>query len=205
MKVHLRTAWEQLSLYLPVLLMGVFALGTWWLVRSTPEASEAQAGVVARHEADYFLRQFAIKTFDRQGQFKSELSGQEAQHYPDTDTLEITRVEVHSVSLEGQRTVATADRAISNADGSEVQLLGNVHVVRQVRPDTTSASAEPMEYRSEFLQAFTQTDQLKSPMPVVITQGDNRFSGNAMSYDHSDGLLELRGQVHSTLAPHPKR
>ena len=28
--------WERLSLYLPVLLMGLLALGTWWLVRNAP-------------------------------------------------------------------------------------------------------------------------------------------------------------------------
>ena len=32
----LRHAWDRLSIYLPVLLMGLLALGTWWLVKNTP-------------------------------------------------------------------------------------------------------------------------------------------------------------------------
>lgn len=32
----IRQGWDQLSIYLPVLLMGLLALGTWWLVRNAP-------------------------------------------------------------------------------------------------------------------------------------------------------------------------
>ena len=32
----IRQAWDRFSLYLPVLLMGLLALGTWWLVRNAP-------------------------------------------------------------------------------------------------------------------------------------------------------------------------
>ena len=31
-----RHGWDQLSIYLPVALMGLLALGTWWLVRNAP-------------------------------------------------------------------------------------------------------------------------------------------------------------------------
>ena len=32
----IRQGWDQLSIYLPVVLMGLLALGTWWLVRNAP-------------------------------------------------------------------------------------------------------------------------------------------------------------------------
>jgi hypothetical protein len=35
----LRQGWEKFSLYLPVILMGLLALGTWWLVRNAPAPS----------------------------------------------------------------------------------------------------------------------------------------------------------------------
>ena len=31
--------WDQVSIYLPVLLMGLMALGSYWLLRATPEAT----------------------------------------------------------------------------------------------------------------------------------------------------------------------
>ena len=48
----LRTAWERLSFYLPIALMGVLALGTYWLVRSTPLPMLPEQVAPAKHEPD---------------------------------------------------------------------------------------------------------------------------------------------------------
>jgi hypothetical protein len=83
--------WDQLSSwYLPVLLMGLLALGTWWLVRNAPAplAGPQSAGCVPA-EPDYFMRRFSVKSFDANGRLQSEVIGAKASHYPDTDTLEI--------------------------------------------------------------------------------------------------------------------
>ena len=34
---QLRRGWDRLSIYLPVVLMGLLALGSYWLLRATPE------------------------------------------------------------------------------------------------------------------------------------------------------------------------
>ena len=48
----LRHAWDRMSIYLPVLLMGLLALGTWWLVRNAPPVSLPRVDKVERHEPD---------------------------------------------------------------------------------------------------------------------------------------------------------
>ena len=40
----MRQGWEKFSLYLPIILMGMLALGTWWLVRNAPAPIAAAAG-----------------------------------------------------------------------------------------------------------------------------------------------------------------
>ena len=40
----------------------------------------------------------------------------------DTDTLEIDKALIRSYSIEGRLTTSTGDRALTNGDGSEVQL-----------------------------------------------------------------------------------
>jgi lipopolysaccharide export system protein LptC len=123
-------AWDQLSLYVPVLLMGVLALGTYWLARNTPVFAPAAAQRAPTHEPDYFMRGFSVKSFDANGRLKSELRGTEGRHFPDTDTLEITQPRIRSFNEHGALTVATANKAIANADGSQVQLIGNAVVTR---------------------------------------------------------------------------
>ncbi|HTH12174.1 MAG TPA: LPS export ABC transporter periplasmic protein LptC, partial [Acidovorax sp.] len=114
--------------------MGLLALGTWWLVRNAPMPLLPATERPPLHQPDYFMKSFSVKSFDAAGRLQSEVQGDEARHYPDTDTLEIDKARMRSVAPTGRLTVATADRALTNADGSEVQLFGNAIVTREPLP-----------------------------------------------------------------------
>lgn len=202
MRNWVRQGWEQFSLYLPVVLMGLLALGTWWLVRNAPmpllPAIERQQG----NQPDYFMKSFSVKSFDASGRLQSEVQGEEARHYPDSDTLEIDKARMRSVTPQGRLTVATADRALTNADGSEVQLFGNAIVTREPLPAKPGSPAQPrMEFRSEFLHAYTNTERVRSDKPVTLTRGNDRFTADGMDYDNLDQVLQLRGRVRGVLQP----
>lgn len=190
-------AWERTSIYLPVLMMGLLAMGTYWLVKNTPlfEAPEPQRPLT--HDPDYTMSQFAVRSFDPSGKLKSELFGNEARHYPDTDTLEIDQVRMRSFNPQGNLTTATAGRALSNGDASEVQLFGNAVVVR----DAPVKGAPATEFRGEFLHAFVNTERLVSNKPVTLTRGADRFTADSLRYDHSERVAELQGRVRGMLAP----
>ena len=198
MRNWVRQGWEQFSLYLPVVLMGLLALGTWWLVRNAPmpllPAIERQQG----NQPDYFMKSFSVKSFDASGRLQSEVQGEEARHYPDSDTLEIDKARMRSVTPQGRLTVATADRALTNADGSEVQLFGNAIVTREPLPAKPGSPAQPrLEFRSEFLHAYTNTERVRSDKPVTLTRG----TADGMDYDNLDQVLQLRGRVRGVLQP----
>ena len=198
----IRQGWDQLSIYLPVVLMGLLALGTWWLVRNAPMPQLPAIDRPVKHQPDYFMKSFSVKTFDATGRLQSEVQGDEARHYPDTDTLEIDQVRMRSVSLDGRVTVARANRALSNADGSEVQLFGNAIVTREPLPAKPGAAAQPrMEFRGEFLHAFTNTERVRSDQPVTLTRGNDRFTADSMDYDNLDQVLQLRGRVRGMILP----
>lgn len=196
MKHVLRSGWERLSLYLPTLIMGLLALLTYWLVRSTPVFEPPAPERPARHEPDYFARQFGLKSFDASGRLRSEIMGAEARHYRDTDTLEIDQVHIRSFDKKGQVTVATARRAVTNSDASQVQLIGNARVVREAVADKPRLSVS-----SEFLHADLQTERVRTDKPVELTRGADRFTANGMDFDNIDQVLQLSGRVRGTLAP----
>jgi lipopolysaccharide export system protein LptC len=199
--ISARTWWDRLSLYLPVFLMGLLAMATYWLVRSTPSPDQPQAAVAPRHEPDYFMRKFAVRTYDARGQLKSEVSGGEARHFPDTDTLEIDQVHIRSFSPQGQLTVATAQRAIANGDGSEVQLMGNAQVVRDPVLGKGGQAQAGVSFASEFLHAFMNTERVKSNKPVTLIRGSDRFTADSMDYDNLDRVMLLNGRVRGQLVP----
>jgi lipopolysaccharide export system protein LptC len=199
----LRRVWERLSLYLPVLLMALLALGTYWLVRSTPMLMGPETPVPPKHESDYFMHNFSVKTFDGVGRLKSEVFGTDARHYPDTDTLEIDFVRIRSFNDEGRLTTATANRALTNGDASEVQLMGNALVVRESVLDKAGQTLPRLEFRSEFLHAFMDTERLRSHKPVELMRGRDRFTADTMDFDNLDRVMELKGRVKGTLVPTP--
>ncbi len=198
-------AWNRVSIYLPLVLMGALALGTYWLVRNSPVLGTPQASKTAKHEIDYFMRQFTIKSFDDAGLLKSEVNGLEARHYVDTDILEIDQPRIRSVGDQGRLIVSTGNLALSNGDGSEVQLLGNAKVVRDAVQSLDGSMLPRMEFTGEFLHAFVTEERVKSHKPVVLTRGSDQFTGDTFSYSNVTGIAELTGRVKGVLMPHTNR
>ena len=191
-------AWDRITIYLPVILMGVLALATYWLARTTPALTSGPAGAhAARHEPDYFLKNFSVKSFAGNGRLKTEIQGAEGYHYPDTDTLEIVNPRMRSYSEAGALTVATAKKAISNGDGSQVQLLGDAVVTREV----PGKEQPKLEVSGEFLHVFANEEKVKSDRPVTLKRGNDVFQADSMDYDNLDRVMELRGRVRGTLQP----
>lgn len=197
--------WDRVSVYLPVLLMGILALVTWWLVRSAPTVPPVGQDVVRGHEPDYFMENFSVKNFGAQGQLLSEVHGEMGRHYPDTDTLEIDRMRLRAQDSAGRVTHATANQAISNADGSEVQLFGNARVVREPAAVPGGKTQPQLAFEGEFLHVWPQLERVRSNKPVVLTRGKDRFTADTLAYDNAAQVLELQGNVRGTLVPQKSR
>lgn len=203
----MNTAWQlfrrtadQLVVYLPVLLMGALALGSYWLVRNAPVTNTAAADRPLNHEADYFLRKFSIKTFTPEGKLKNELFGGLARHFPDTDTIEIDNVRIHNFNEQGRlTTITSANRAVSNGDNSEVQLYGNAQSVRESSKDESGVLQPRLEFKGEFLHSFVNEERLKSHLPVLIRRGNSEISADSLDYDNVSRVANLQGRVKAVL------
>jgi lipopolysaccharide export system protein LptC len=181
---------EAISSYLPLLLMSVLALGTWWLVKNTPVVVAPTPAGPLRHEPDYQMSQFMVQRFGHDGALRAQIEGDMLRHYPDTDTLEIDNARIRAIGADGRVTHANARSALSNGDGSEVQLQGGAHVRRE-----GLGGDEPVDFRGEFLHAFLNTERVRSHLPVVITRGDTEIRAQAMDYDNLSRVVELKGRV----------
>ena len=201
MRTLARRSFEGATLYLPVILMGLLALGTWWLVRHAPQPGAPAVVAVPKHEPDYFMVDFSVKNFDVTGRLQSEVQGSLARHFPDTDTLDIDGAQMRSMAPNGRLTRASAKRALTNADGSEVQLFGSAVVTREAMAPARGRAQPRLEFRSEFLHAWPQTERVSSNQPVVITRGRDRFTADSMAYDNLEQVLQLRGRVRGMLMP----
>jgi lipopolysaccharide export system protein LptC len=203
--MRVRRVWDRLSVYLPIVLMGLLALTTYWLVRMAPTPFEPELEAEPTHEPDYYMRDFTLKIYGGDGRLKSEVIAIEGRHYPDTDTLELDQPRIRTVNSQGRVTTARAVRGLSNADGSEVQLFENAQIVREAFTDAKGEAQPRSEIKSEFLHLFANTEQVKTHLPVVLIRGTrDQFTADHMDYDNLDRLMQLSGRVHGTIMPREK-
>ena len=186
---------QALGSYLPLLLMGVLALGTAWLVQHTPPAPGPVGVRPPREAPDFSMTGFAIQRFGPDGREVLRIAGDRVHHYPSTDQLEIEGVRIHAVAPDGRPTDAVAQRALVNGDGSEVQLLGGAQVISQL------GGGDLLEMRGEFLQAFVRFERLRSHLPVMVRRGRSETRAGGLDYDHLARQLKLLGPVRMTLQP----
>jgi len=203
MLMRVRRVFDRLAVYLPLLLMGLMAMSTYWLVRNTPLMGEAEQDAPLRHVPDYFMRDFSVKVFAEDGHLKSEMVGIEGRHYPDTDTLEVDQPRIRVLGAEGRVTTAVAAKGLINADGSEAQLFDKAVVVREANTNAQGVITPRSELHSDFLHFFADTEQVRSHLPVLLVRGagDRFTSQEGIDYDNLGRVMQLTGRVRGTLLP----
>jgi lipopolysaccharide export system protein LptC len=111
-------------------------------------------------------------------------------HYPDTDTMEIDQPTIRATAPDGSVTVASARLAVSNGDATQVQLQGGARVLREA-----TALSAAIEFESEFLQAFLDTERVKSHLPVRLRQGATELRVSSLDYDNLSRTATLGGPL----------
>ena len=190
---------ETFMAYLPIFLLSLLFLFSVWLVRSVAPLQNTTPASSPLHTADYDFQKFNLKSYEMNGNLKSSMHGEFAQHFQDTLTTEVRQPRV-LIYNKDKLISAQAKKAIVNEDGSQVQLIGQVLLNR----DIAGQQKDDMQISGEFLHFFASNDSLKSHLPVSIVRGQNRFKADQMHADNVSQTYKLQGRVHATLYPAPE-
>lgn len=193
--------WDSLSIYLPVLLMGVLALASYWLLRITPPAEVPQPAGPVSAEPDYFMRRFSVKSFDANGRVTSEVAGDEARHHPDDDRIEIDNARLRRIDEQGLVTTATANRVTSNADHTAFVLEGNAIVIREAGTGADGRVRPRLEFHGEQFRVSLKPDHVVSELPVVLLRDVDRLQAQTLDYRGDEQIADFKGRVRVTLQP----
>lgn len=181
--------------YLPLMLMALLAIGTWWLVKNAPKPVESRAKTVVRHDPDYTMARFSIERFDAQGRPAARLLGEQLRHFPDSQEIEIDAVHLIATGLDGRISHATARRAVVSGDGAQVRMEGGARVV------STGVEGDVVEIESEHLLAEIKARKLMTDHMVLVRQGQSQFTAEGLLFDQAAGTLSLHGKVQMRLTP----
>lgn len=195
-----------LSRWLPLFLMSLLAVGTWWLVKNTPLVGGPQTAAPLRHVPDYRMQHFELERIGADGLLRVRVEGEALRHYPDTDTIEIDGVSVRAIADNGAQVLATAARAISNGDASQLQLIGDVHLRRFDPGQQPSQDTPRAVVRGDFVEALSDGQIMRSHLPVDVDFiGGTIHSDQGFVYDHLHGTLLFNGRSRGQFQPGPKR
>lgn len=189
---------EAFGTWLPLIMMAMLALGTWWLVKNSPGPLPVRDKPALRTEPDYAMEGFLVRRFDAQGEQKVRVEGRLMRHYADpTERVEIDDARVTARAPDGRTAVLTAQRATSDPKGEEVRLLG------QARIASVTAQGEPLLVTGEAITLHGPTQRAESRAPVQIEVGASRLSAAAMDYDHLAHRLQLQGPLRGSFVRPP--
>ena len=182
-------------IYLPLLLMGLLAAASVWLLRVTPAPTEAPVARAARLTPDDYLLNFVSRQFDATGRLIAEVFGAEGKHLPATGHMDLTAVKIRHWGSEGATTDSVAERAKINDTQTVYDLMGQAEVVHRL------GTGETTVVTSEHLQLDTRVDVLKALQPAVVRRGRDVITGDRLVYDQRTGRAQWSGQVRATLQP----
>lgn len=191
---HLRLR-QTVTAYLPLLLMALLALATWWLVEHTPIPAAPRAAMLAGGMPDYTMNRFTLERYAPDGRLEVRLEGRALRHFQLEDRTEIDELRLHAWAPDGRLTSATARRAVSLREASEVELRGGAEVVGE------TAAGKPVQIRSEFLRALLDRQIVTTTLPVQVTHGTSRVAAAGLTYDARRDVLDFKGPVRATLSP----
>lgn len=188
---------DRLVLSLPLLMVAVLALGSYWMVRSAPAVDTGELPRPPDDTPDYVIEGFTVQKFDANGQLSALLQGGSAQRLPDAPWIEIENFTLYLADAQGRVKRASADRGMSNQDSNEFQLIGHALMVREAHP---TGEYPRLEVRGDFLHVWTEPEKVESDQPVQIVHGQHRIRGDSLQYDGITRSLQLDGRVQALLA-----
>ena len=187
--------WDLLNSWLPLLLMGILALGTWWLVRQAPPPLESRAERAPREEPDYVMQRITLQRYTAEGRLRLQIEGRELRHLPVSDRIEIDDATVRAYAPDGRETVGTARQLVSDARGADVLLSGGARVIG------STAQGLPAQIEGEALRVHPQEDRVRSDLPVRIRIGNDAVEAAGVDYNQRSGQVEFSGPMRAELAP----
>jgi lipopolysaccharide export system protein LptC len=180
---------DVLTAAFPIGLLAILAAMSYWLA-VVSSADPVDVGGRFRHDPDMFAKDFDAVSYDSTGQRKAGLRGREARHFPDDETSLIQSPFLQRFYNAGPATTVTANQAIINSDGSEVDLTGDV---RAFRPAQSGKAA--ITLTAPHMRVLVDEERARTPGFARIQQGSSWISGTGFEADNVTQTYQFRSDV----------
>jgi lipopolysaccharide export system protein LptC len=182
----------------PVALVAILAALTFWLERLV-EGPDGPQPPRDPGTPDFIIDSLKATKMNPDGHAEYTLAATRMVHYPASDVTEVDEPRLTQWRKDSPPVRVSADRGTVSSNGKELQLRGDVVIVR----DPSPGSAE-LRVETDYLEVAPDTEIARTPDKVVITQDGSRLEGVGMEFNNKARELELRSLVSGTYRPAAK-
>lgn len=178
-----------------LLILVAAAIISGWLKISVPTSPVRQPQELKR--SDYFMTDFNLRQYDRQGRLHYQMRGKRMEHYPIDDSALIRSPElsVKPEQPENRWTISAEQAAAPSRALDEIVFSGNVHMRRPSSFETAALSL-----RTQRLVIKPDAEQLTSDQAVTLNGPGAHIEGHNLNADLKQGIVRLN-QVRARYVP----
>ena len=191
---------DRFRLWLMVLLVGVFSLGSYWILEVVRSRATTATVHRTRTEPDYFIENFHFIKMTTTGQNKYRIAGARLIHYPGDDSYEISLPVITNLNPDQDPMDIHARRAVirNKADqpDNEVHLYDNVIVDRPA-----SIRSSHFQLLTDYLLIYPNQDTMQTDKSVEIRLGNTITRGTGMLANNATQQIQLLSNVSSVIPP----
>lgn len=177
------------SQFLPLVLLVVLALLSFWLRQAAEQVSPVEAKAPA-HIPDAIGKDVVARRYDVNGELRYRLTSPHLEHFPDDDSTELRSPILVSYRQEAQPITLSAEHARVTAKGEHVLLTENVRIVRPASNERSELVA-----RTQELTVLPEQGLAHTQRPVDIRQGNSWVTGVGMHIDNNNATMTLESNV----------
>jgi len=190
---------DRLIAWSPVLLLGAFAVLTYWLNAQIQVGMQKFDGS-GRHDPDLYIKNFRAVSLDAQGRVRQALTAKVARHFPDDDSTEFDTPLITFSDPDKPQLTVTSDRATITGDREHAYFYGNVKGVRDAAKG--DASDGPVVMTSEYLHVLPKEDRVLTDKAVTIKDPRGIINAIGMEFDNRSKKVKFGSHISGQLLPH---
>lgn len=189
---------ERGTLVLSVVLLGGLAVGSYWFAQQA-RLTDVPTRALG-HDVDYVADDITLTRMDETGRAQYVVDAKSLVHYADDDSADLTQPRLAGAKAGRPEMRVRADLGKTTRDGEEVQLYGDVVLVRQ-----PWQAAEELTAKGPYMLVLPERELLSTDRSIDVVQGGSRVTANGMQYDNGTRRLQLDGgqggRVRAVIAP----
>lgn len=185
----------QVLKFLPMLLMAILTLGTYWMVQMNEPNLDAEKQ--KRHVPDYIMDGIVVTTLGPEGNTKFRVVGQKLTHYEDDASSEIDWPIARRFHETKPPITVKSDKGFLDGDMTILDLVGNASLTRPAQPASANqAGSARLFMSSSKFTVLMNEDIVKTNRPVNLEQGLSIMtSQEGAIFDNVHQKLTMIGQV----------